>query len=127
LDINKGKEIKKLEELKILDLAKDNHLDLDSDYIEQSKKAGFAMGFKVWRHYKNGKYYSLDQVIEYIQNYSNLSFGFSSPLVYVKPWRMKERQRANIKNFIINSENMNSENKQNTINRLHWNLYHKEI
>lgn len=76
--------------------------DLDTlhkyNFAEVSKIAGYLHGYDIWDHYKQVNYYTLQQVLNYIDQFKS-----------------KEDE--------INYE---SEANQDLLNRLHWNIYHQE-
>jgi len=70
----------------------------EEESIEMGKAAGLTSGYLVWEHYKNGLYYTLPQILEWINQFKNL--------------------KSDLDIFSLNDQNL--------INRLHWNLYHHQ-
>lgn len=69
---------------------------IDIEYEEEVKKEGYAKGYQSWYHYKKMRlYYSLDSVLKWID-------------------RLQSGENVEISSI----------KNQNTINRLHWNIYH---
>jgi len=68
---------------------------LDSETMADiSRSAGFSYGYEVWNHYKKGKFYSLEQVVEQLNKLAE-----------------------------TNSYSELSQSDQDLINHLHWMIY----
>ncbi len=78
-----------------MDFSKEMNPSIKQNCEEMAQKVGYVTGYKVWQHYKLSQLYSLSIIQEWIRQFQNgLELDISS------------------------------DEKQNVINKLHWNLYH---
>jgi FKBP-type peptidyl-prolyl cis-trans isomerase len=82
-------------EIIILDLENELNKNIESDYSQQSKKIGYAVGYELWLHYKKNEFYKFSQILKWLKLFESGE------------------------NVDITSEGF-----QILINRLHWNIYH---
>lgn len=70
--------------------------DLSLEFQKEAKAIGYARGVEIWNHYKKAKHYSLEEVLKWIEHFqSGISVDISS------------------------------EEAQNIISQLHWEIYQK--
>ena len=84
--------------LSCFDFDKDLEVLKQYNFTEISKNAGYLQGYNIWKHYKKVDYYTLEQILNYIDQFSS------------------------------NEEEIDYEAaaNQDLLNRLHWNIYHKK-
>jgi FKBP-type peptidyl-prolyl cis-trans isomerase len=94
--IVENQKTEKFPELTKLDLNLDISPTIELEYQEEAKKNGYADGYSVWQHYKKNKLYTISQILDHIGQFQA---GGNSDI--------------------------KSEQFQNILNRLHWEIYHE--
>lgn len=94
LSFTNDKEVGPFPELKSLDLNVEVSPTIESDYFDLKKEVAYNQGYHLWQHYKKNNLYTLPQILE-------------------KFAQFQSGENADI----------SSEESQDLINRLHWNLY----
>lgn len=95
VSIDHEAEIKQIPELVFLDCKLGIHEKMDLSFSEEEKKLGYLRGYQVWQHYQKCKLYDLSEILAKISLF----------------------KKGEITSIDVYG--------QDTINRLHWNIYQR--